>query len=37
MSGEVFEVPAALAASAFIDNDKYLALYKRSIEDPDAF
>lgn len=37
MSGEVFEVPAALAASAFIDNDKYLELYKRSIEDPDAF
>lgn len=37
MSGEVFEVPAALAASAFIDNDKYLELYRRSIDDPDGF
>jgi acetyl-CoA synthetase len=37
MSGEVFEVPAAIAASAFIDNDKYQELYKRSIDDPEGF
>lgn len=37
MSADVFEVPAGLAASAFIDNAKYLELYQRSITDPDAF
>ncbi len=37
MSADVFEVPAGLAASAFIDNAKYLKLYQRSITDPDAF
>lgn len=37
MSTEVFEVPPALAASAFIDDEKYQELYKRSIDDPDGF
>jgi len=33
----VYPVPADLAASAWVDNDKYLAMYKQSVEDPDAF
>ena len=37
MSQEVFPVPATVAASAWIDNEKYLALYKRSIDDPEGF
>jgi acetyl-CoA synthetase len=38
MSNEqVFPVPEAIAKSAYIDNDKYLAWYKRSVEDPEGF
>ncbi len=37
MSTEVLDVPPALAASAFIDDEKYQELYKRSIDDPDGF
>jgi len=33
----VFPVPEALAKSAWIDNDKYLEMYKRSVEDPEGF
>ena len=37
MSNEIFPVPEALAKSAWCDNDKYLALYKKSVEDPEGF
>ena len=30
-------VPAEWASRAFIDNEKYLAMYKRSVEDPNGF
>ncbi len=33
----IHPVPDALAQSAWIDNDKYLAMYADSIRDPDAF
>jgi len=32
-----YPVPAAFRARAHIDRDKYLAMYRRSIESPDAF
>jgi acetyl-CoA synthetase len=32
-----FPVPEAVAKSAWIDNDKYLAWYKQSVEDPEGF
>ena len=34
---QVFPVPEAVAKTAWIDNDKYLAWYKQSIDDPEAF
>jgi acetyl-CoA synthetase len=34
---QVFPVPEGLAASAWADNDKYLEMYKRSVEDPEGF
>ena len=34
---KVYEVPDDYAARAFIDNDKYLALYERSVSDPEGF
>jgi acetyl-CoA synthetase len=34
---ETHKVPANFRAKAHIDRDKYLAMYKRSIEAPDAF
>jgi acetyl-CoA synthetase len=34
---QVFPVPEAIAKTALIDNDKYLAWYKQSAENPDAF
>jgi acetyl-CoA synthetase len=37
MSEKVYNVPAEWAARAFLDNEKYLALYKRSVEDPNGF
>ena len=32
-----FPVPDAFAKDAWINNDKYLAMYKRSVEDPEGF
>jgi acetyl-CoA synthetase len=37
MSDKVYNVPAEWASRAFINNDKYLQLYKRSLEDPNGF
>jgi len=37
MDHSVFPVPADVADYALIDNDKYLEMYKRSVEDPDGF
>jgi len=37
MSDKVYNVPAEWASKAFIDNEKYLSLYKRSVEDPTGF
>jgi acetyl-CoA synthetase len=37
MSDKVYNVPAEWASRAFIDNEKYLSLYKRSVEDPTGF
>ena len=37
MSDKVYNVPAEWASRAFIDNEKYLAMYKRSVEDPNRF
>jgi len=34
---KVYPVPAAIAAKAHIDTDKYATLYRRSVEDPDGF
>ncbi len=34
---KVYPVSEAMAASAHIDNEKYLAMYEQSINDPDAF
>ncbi len=37
MSDKVYNVPAEWAARAFLNNDKYLGMYKRSVEDPNLF
>jgi acetyl-CoA synthetase len=37
MSDKVYSVPAEWASRAFIDNEKYLQMYKRSLEDPNGF
>ena len=37
MSDKLFPVPADIAAGALIDNEKYLELYKSSVDDPDGF
>ena len=37
MSERIHPVPAEWAEKAWCDNDKYLEMYKRSIEDPDGF
>ncbi len=38
MSGnEIFPVPAAFAASAHADNEKYLEMYRQSVDDPEGF
>ena len=34
---KTYEVPSEWEKQAFIDNDKYLEMYKRSVEDPDGF
>jgi acetyl-CoA synthetase len=33
----VHPVPAEWKSSAYIDNDRYLAMYKRSVDDPEGF
>jgi len=35
--GKVHPVPAEWKKRAYVDNDKYLAMYKRSVDDPDGF
>jgi acetyl-CoA synthetase len=37
MSDKVYSVPAEWASRAWFDNTKYLAMYKRSIDDPNQF
>ena len=37
MSDKVYNVPAEWASRAWIDNTKYLEMYKRSVEDPNGF
>src|SRR5215831_9276459 len=37
MSDKVYNVPAEWASRAFADNERYLEMYKRSIEDPSGF
>ena len=37
MSEKVYNVPAEWASRAFVDNEKYQAMYKRSVEDPNGF
>jgi acetyl-CoA synthetase len=37
MSDKVYNVPAEWAARAWVDNAKYQAMYKRSVEDPNGF
>ena len=34
---KVYSVPADVAAHAWINNDQYLAMYKRSVDDPEGF
>ncbi len=37
MSDKIYNVPAEWAGRAFINNEKYMAMYKRSVEDPNGF
>ena len=37
MSDKVHPVPAEWKSRAWVDNDKYLEMYDRSIKDPDGF
>ncbi|MGE5511343.1 MAG: acetate--CoA ligase [Bacteroidota bacterium] len=37
MSEKIYNVPAEWAARAWVDNQKYLAMYKHSVEDPNGF
>jgi acetyl-CoA synthetase len=37
MNETIIPVQPAIARSAWVDNDKYLAMYKRSVEDPEGF
>jgi len=37
MSDKVYNVPAEWASRAFVDNERYFDMYKRSIEDPSGF
>jgi acetyl-CoA synthetase len=37
MSDKIYNVPAEWASRAWVDNEKYLAMYKRSVEDPNGF
>ena len=37
MSDNVFPVPASIAAAAHVDDAKYQAMYRQSVEDPNGF
>lgn len=37
MSEKVYPVPAEVAARAWINNDQYLSMYQRSVDDPEGF
>jgi acetyl-CoA synthetase len=37
MSDKIYNVPAEWASRAWFDNTKYLAMYKRSVDDPNQF
>lgn len=37
MSEKIYPVPAEAAAHAWINNDQYLAMYQRSVDDPEGF
>ncbi|MEZ0303134.1 MAG: acetate--CoA ligase [Hyphomicrobiaceae bacterium] len=37
MSDKVYNVPAEWAARAYVNNEKYIEMYKRSVQDPDGF
>jgi acetyl-CoA synthetase len=37
MSDKIYNVPAEWSSRAWVDNEKYLALYKRSVDDPVGF
>ncbi len=34
---KIFEIPAKLKETAYINNDKYLAMYEESVKDPEGF
>jgi acetyl-CoA synthetase len=37
MSEQVYEVPAEWSSRAYVDDARYLAMYERSVKDPDRF
>ncbi len=37
MTDNLYPVPDAIAQAAHVDNDKYLELYRQSVDDPEAF
>ena len=37
LEGKVFDIPEKLKETAYINNEKYLEMYKRSVEDPEGF
>ncbi|MBU1238843.1 acetate--CoA ligase, partial [Myxococcota bacterium] len=37
LEGKVFDIPAGLKDSAYINRDKYLEMYKKSVADPEGF
>ncbi|KZK93782.1 Acetyl-coenzyme A synthetase [Pseudovibrio sp. Ad46] len=37
MTGDVYPVPAEIAENALLNNEQYLEMYKKSVEDPDGF
>ena len=37
MSEKIYDIPADVAQRAWIDENKYRAMYERSVEDPDGF
>ena len=34
---KIYEVPANIAARAYLDDTQYQAMYARSVEDPEGF